>query len=179
LTAKGWIKVETPTSASEAMELGVEQGLNQPPVLSGHVPHAKESSIIWDPNPQLKSLALGKASIYQWHDKEGNSRSGILVLPTDYIPSKHYPLVLQTHGYEPNKFFADGKYTTGSGGRALAAKGIVILQMDQPETNIYTPKEGPFQTEGFISAIQQLAADGLVDLQLYRLPRPLCYYAQA
>ncbi|MGA7921964.1 MAG: hypothetical protein WCA38_20060 [Candidatus Acidiferrales bacterium] len=39
----------------------------------------------------------------------------------------------------------------------------MVLQTDEPETNINTPKEGPFQTEGFRSAIQQLTTDGIVD----------------
>lgn len=148
---------------AQAVDVTVEQNLNQPPFLSGHVPHAAGSKVVWDPNRQLKDVAMGNASVYHWKDAEGNTRSGILVTPPDFLPGKRYPLVLQTHGCDPNKFFADGKYTTGNGGRALAAKGIIVLQMDEPEPYMNTPKEGPFQIEGFQSAIHKLSQDGLVD----------------
>ena len=164
LAPAGWVKVETPSGVSpHDVELSVDQNLNQPPILAGHSPNAAQVPLVWDPNPQLKSIALGKASLYQWKDNGGNFRTGILVLPADYVRGKRYPLVLQTHGYEPKKFFVDGTYTTGSGGRALAGRGIIVLQMDQPETHLNTPQEGPFQTDGFSSAIEHLAADGLVD----------------
>jgi dipeptidyl aminopeptidase/acylaminoacyl peptidase len=164
LTNRTWTRVSG--SESEPLpdvEITVEEDLNHPPFLSGRMPHGKQSMLVWDPNPQLKTVALGNASLHRWKDPEGNLHSGILVTPADYMPGKRYPLVLQTHGCDPNKFFADGRYTTGNGGRALAARGIVVLQMDQLEPYIDTPKEGPFQTEGFASAIRQLSREGLID----------------
>lgn len=162
-----WTKVENANATSPSRNqagLFIDQNLNQAPVLAAHHPgETKDPIIIWDPNPQLSSLALGRVEVYHWHDADGNAWAGILALPPDYQPGHRYPLVIQTHGYEPLKFFADGRYTTGNGGRALCAKGIVVLQMDQPATFFYTPKEGPFQTRGFESAIVQLASDGLVD----------------
>jgi dipeptidyl aminopeptidase/acylaminoacyl peptidase len=159
-----WTRVARSIPASPpSVELTIEQNLNQPPRLLGVIPCRSRPRVIWDPNPQLHNVALGNVTLYHWKDREGNPRTGILVIPPDYQPSKRYPLVLQTHGIEPGKFFADGKYTTGSGGRAMASKGIIVLQMDQPEPYIYTPKEGSFQTEGFRSAIEQLTKDGFVD----------------
>jgi dipeptidyl aminopeptidase/acylaminoacyl peptidase len=78
-------------------------------------------------------------------------------------PKSHYPLVIQTHGYDGKSFFADGRYTTGSGGRALAANGIVVLQMDELNDYMNTPQEGPFQKDGFESAIRSLSKNGLID----------------
>jgi dipeptidyl aminopeptidase/acylaminoacyl peptidase len=161
----GWARVGTTETSRQEVEVSVHQDLDRSPVLAGQLPHAPAAVTVWDPNPQLASIALGKASLYQWHDKDGNPHSGILVLPPGYVPARRYPLVIQTHGYEPTKFFADGRYTTGSGGRALVGKGIVVLQMDQSPKYMYTPKDGPFQAEGFRSAIQQLAAAGVVDPQ--------------
>lgn len=164
LTAAGWTEVKASIVAPERdPELFIDQDLNRPPVLVGRLPHTAKTTVIWDPNPQLASIALGTASLYHWQDSAGIPHSGILVMPADYTPGKRYPLVIQTHGYEPKTFFVDGRYTTGSGGRALAATGIIVLQMDQSPKYIDTPNEGPFQAEGFRSAIRQLAADGLVD----------------
>jgi dipeptidyl aminopeptidase/acylaminoacyl peptidase len=158
-----WMKTETRPGPSQAADLYIHQDLNQTPVLAAKLMGRDDPFIIWDPNPQLKSMALGKAALYHWHDKDGNLWAGILVLPPGYHSDHRYPLVIQTHGYEPLKFFADGRYTTGSGGRALCAKGIVLLQMDQPTTYFDTPKEGPFQTGGFESAVEQLDREGVID----------------
>jgi dipeptidyl aminopeptidase/acylaminoacyl peptidase len=167
LRSGNWVKTEAPVlrpeGPREEVALYIHQDLNQAPVLAAKLPGTDDPLIIWYPNPQLRSMALGRASLYHWRDKDGNLWAGILVLPPGYRSDHRYPLVIQTHGYEPLKFFADGRYTTGSGGRALCSRGIVVLQMDQPITYFDTPKEGPFQTGGFESAIAQLDADGLID----------------
>lgn len=162
LSAAGWTKVQSDASAS-GLRLTIEESLNQPPVLAVQRAGSTESLTIWDPNPQMSSIALGRASLYQWRDKKGTPHTGILVLPPDYISTRRYPLVIQTHGYEPNRFFLDGMYTTGSGGRALAARGVIVLQMEQSLKYIDTPHEGQFQTEAFEGAIRQLAHEGLID----------------
>ncbi len=158
-----WTKAEATTPADQGLDLTIVQGLNRAPVFAGTVSPNRDISVIWDPNPQLASMTLGHASLYQWNDSAGNSHKGILVLPADYKKETRYPLVLQTHGYEPNKFFADGIYTTGSGGRALVGKEIVVLQMDESPAHINTPQEGPSQTDAFRSAIRQLTDDGIAD----------------
>ena len=159
----GWSKAENSNTTDQLLTLSVHQDLNQPPVLVGHLPKLKQVSIIWDPNPQLAAIALGKASLYEWHDQRGNSRKGILVLPTDYRPGQRYPLVIQTHGFEPKKFFADGIYTTGSGGRALCGRGIIVLQTDQYSKSGEPQRDAQIEVDAFRSAIQELSADGVVD----------------
>jgi hypothetical protein len=163
-----WVKTPLSTlkerqTISDTAELSIDQDLDQPPVLSGHCHGSRSRSVIWDPNPQLKTLRLGKVSLYQWRDKTGDSWSGLLALPPDYDPAVRYPLVIQTHGYDAKRFFSDGEYTTGSGGRALTANGIIVLQMGIQFANFGTPDEASDQVLGFESAIASLAADGLVD----------------
>jgi hypothetical protein len=150
-----WEKSESSHTGSEPLR--VDQDLNQSPVL------VVGSSVIWDPNPQLANVALGDASPYRWRDKEGRSRNGILVLPPDYEPGHRYPLVIQTHGFERNKFFADGIYTTGSGGRAFCGRGIILLQTEQYSRSSDPRQDADIQIEAFRSAIEQLSADGFVD----------------
>ena len=163
LGSTGWNKVEAVPVSEHDLRLVISQDLNHPPVLAACLAGKPELVTIWDPNPQVSGLALGKASLYQWQDKEGTLYSGILVLPADYVSTRRYPLVIQTHGYEPNKFFADGIYTTGSGGRALAAQGIIVLQMGQSRKHVDTPTEGQFQIEAFAGAIRKLESEGRVD----------------
>jgi dipeptidyl aminopeptidase/acylaminoacyl peptidase len=169
LVSERWVKTDSvpksdPNRSSDGeIELLIRQTLTQPPELVGFLRGDGEELKIWDPNPQLGNLSLGRISIYRWHAKNGYAWSGLLALPPDYDSTHRYPLVIQTHGYEADRFFADGKYTTGSGGLALAAKGIIILQMDLPMLNLETPNDGPFEVDGFESAIAQLTMEGLVD----------------
>lgn len=143
--------------------LSVTQDLNHPPVLSGQVSDNVPPRVVWNPNPQLDSVSVGPVSVYRWQDRDGNWWSGLLALPPDYDPQRRYPLVIQTHGYNAVRFFADGMFTTGSGGRALVAKGMIVLQMDAPQMYLWTPKAGQFATAGFESAIEHLVERGLVD----------------
>ena len=161
-----WLKLPEPLAKptdelDQAVKLSVYEDLNQPPVLKSQL-HGDETSIVWDPNPQLKHLAAAKVSLYQWQDKNGNSWSGLLALPPNFDPTIHYPLVIQTYGYDAKKYFVDGAWTSGYAGRALAAKGIIVLQSDMsPDED--TPTEGPDQLLVFESAIDKLSASGIVD----------------
>lgn len=162
-TSSGWNKVESSSVDDHELGLSVYQDLNRPPVLIAARSRSQESNLIWDPNPQLATVALGKASLYTWQDKEGRSRRGILVFPPDYVPGKRYPLVVQTHGFEPNKFFADGIYTTGSGGRALCGRGMIVLQTEQYSKTEDPRRDAEIEMEAFQSAIDQLSNDGVIE----------------
>ena len=150
-------------SPADAVQLSVEEAFDKPPVLAGRRRGESGPVTVWDPNPQLAGLALGKVSLYRWQDKHGVEWSGLLALPPDYDAHRRYPLVIQTHGIRLDKFFADGTFTTGSGGRALAAKGVVILQMDMPTTHLYAAADAPLQLDGFQAVVARLAADGVID----------------
>ncbi|HZQ20486.1 MAG TPA: prolyl oligopeptidase family serine peptidase [Terriglobales bacterium] len=151
------------SASVRAMPLVVVQDLNHPPRLFGHVPGDAESSMVWDPNSWLEQRNIGDAKLFKWHDQDNNKREGILVLPPRFDPKQRYPLVIQTHGFDSKRFFADGEYSTGSGGRALSAKGIVVLQMDMPMIYFTTPEDGPYEAAGFESAIGALSTRGFID----------------
>jgi hypothetical protein len=150
----------------DPVELFIDEHFDRPPTLKGKKRNNLTEVMIWDPNPQLASLSLGAISLYHWKDHEGTQWAGLLALPPDYDHRHRYPLVIQTHGYDPDSYFVDGMFSTGHPGRALSAKGIVVLQMQFPDTkNLFTPQDAPKAMEGFESAIAQLAADGLIDKQ--------------
>src|SRR5205814_268471 len=91
--------------------------------------HGKETRVLWDPNPQLKNLELGEATVYIWKDNRGKERRALLFKPGDYKPGQRYPLVIQTHGFSETLFQPSGGLTTAFAARAMAAAGIVVLQV--------------------------------------------------
>ena len=148
------------------VELNIRQDLNNPPVLTARDRDSGGSGIIFDPNPQLKQIALGNVSVYTWKSAHGLSATGGLATPPDFVPGHRYPLVIQTHGFPQDQFFRVG-YTseTANAGRALAARGMLVLQVREP----HSPDDGTWReatergTEVYLAAIDQLAAEGLVD----------------
>ena len=122
--------------------------------------------MIWNPNPRLESIELGEASVYTWKDKDGREQKGGLYKPPNYKTGQRYPLVLQTHGYIDEQFLPSG---TGFGpayaARALAAAGIVVLQLGEGEDCPDAISEGPCAVSAYEVAAERLAADGLIDPQ--------------
>lgn len=154
---------ETPSRAG--VSVAVHQTLNESPVLIGTDIATKKSRCFWDPNPQLAGINLGEAIVYHWHDTEKHEWTGGLVKPPDYVHGHRYPLVIQTHGFNPSAFLTEGFYTTANAARSLASRGIVVLQVKEIITDAHsTPREATENGRaGYESAIEQLAADGIVD----------------
>ena len=163
--SNGWKKVEGDHrgAARSPVSLYISQNLNSPPTLWAKDNASLRSEELLDPNPQLQGVLLGKASIYRWTDQSGRKWEGGLVLPVDYRPSHRYPLVIQTHGFEPNQFLVDGEFPTAMAARPLASVGIVVLQMGYSHDHITTEQELDDQLMGYRSAIEHLVADGVVD----------------
>lgn len=143
------------------LEVTVKQGLNEPPTLLAA--NQQESRVIWSPNPQLKSIELGQASIYTWRDKEGRDWRGGLYLPANYKTGMHYPLVIQTHGFVDSEFIPSGLFSTAFAARALAAAGIAVLQVGEGNCPKRTFNEGACAVSGYEVAARRLISEGLAD----------------
>lgn len=155
-----------PPQESIHVKAFVKQDINEPPTLWATDPVSGKSKLIWNPNPQLKSIALGSASVYKWCDSTGYDWSAGLVRPPNFISGHRYPLVIQTHGFfSEHEFLMDGAYTTGFAARALAAAGIIVLQMDDRTDRHIRPatEEATLMGIAFKSAIEHLDSDGFID----------------
>jgi len=142
------------------LEVIVKEGLDQAPLLV--VKNKQTSRVLWDPNPQLDNIELGRASVYRWKDKKGREWEGGLYKPADYKPGERYPLVIQTHGFREFEFRPSGLFPTGSAARALAAAGIFVLQVGE-HCPIQMLSEGPCAASAYESAVDQLVSEGVVD----------------
>ena len=153
------IKGEPPIENS-GLELTVKQSLNEAPHLVAS--YKQVSRVIWDPNPQLKDIALGEASVYKWKDKEGREWKAGLYKPVNYQPGRRYPLVIQTHGFDELLFKPSGVFPTAFAARALAAAEILVLQVDT-HCLMGTRAEGPCAASEYEAAANQLVSEGLAD----------------
>jgi dipeptidyl aminopeptidase/acylaminoacyl peptidase len=151
----------------EGLDVDVKQWFNEPPRLVATEDQVTRT--ILDPNPQLKDVDLGEVSIYTWKDKEGRQWKGGLYKPTKYKQGQRYPLVIQTHGFNEGWFLPSGGFPTAFAARALAATGIMVLQIAAHGRDSYrdcvdvTPEEGPCAVSMAESAANQLVSEGSVD----------------
>jgi dipeptidyl aminopeptidase/acylaminoacyl peptidase len=159
-----WAVSATTESAerNRLIDVSVKQGLNERPVLVATDNLTKSSRVIWDPNPQLKDIDLGEASVFKWKDKNGREWFGGLYKPPDFTKGRRYPLVIQNHGFSERYFSPSGLFPSAFAARELAAVGILVLQVqDCPYSD--SPEEGPCNVAGYEAAVKQLVVDGLVD----------------
>jgi dipeptidyl aminopeptidase/acylaminoacyl peptidase len=149
-------------AANGELEVSVRQGVNDPPTLMATDAKTRVSRAIWDPNPQLRDISLGEATVYRWKDKADRNWKGGLFKPVSYEAGRRYPLVIQTHGFTEAEFKPSGIFPTAFAARALAGAGLAVLQVqDCPISG--TPEEGPCNVDGYESAVNELAKAGLVD----------------
>jgi len=142
------------------------QTRNQRPML--YVGAGDDRKLLFDPNPWMKSYCFGKAQNYQWRDDNGVDWQGGLILPPDYQSGKRYPLVVQTHGYDPEEFLIDGPFggATAFAAQPLANAGIVVLQVEDNNSAITgDERETARVAAGFKAAIDQLVREGVADSQ--------------
>jgi dipeptidyl aminopeptidase/acylaminoacyl peptidase len=73
--------------------------------------------------------------------------------------------VIQTHGFYANRFFTVGYSSTSNAGRALAGRGIVVLQVEEPNSqSAESWRDGvELGMDVYLAAIDQLAREGIVD----------------
>ena len=170
---QGWRSVDDPvrkemrsgTPLNRQLLIARRADINVPPVLTATDSQTGRSKVLWNPNPQLSNFDLGEATVYHWRDRAGHEWTGGLVKPPQYVSGRRYPLVIQTHGFDPNKFLKDGFYPTANAARALASRGIVVLQVAEIRAAaMFTPLEAEVNgRSGYESAIEHLAAEGLID----------------
>lgn len=119
-----------------------------------------------DLNPRLRSIDIGRARSYSWRDEDGDEWRGAILLPPGFTSERRYPLIIQTHGSQPDNFLLDGiAMAPGQSARALAAKGFVVVQ--EPERGVKIPygtkEEGRKLVKSYRALVGKLANEGLVD----------------
>jgi dipeptidyl aminopeptidase/acylaminoacyl peptidase len=147
------------------LELTVQETLNDPPVLLATDSVSGRSRVIFEPNPQFAEIRWGSVRVYAWHDAHGRAIQGGLVLPPGYMQGKRYPLVIQTHGFDPYGFFVTGGSATTHAGRAIAGRDIIVLQVAEASDPYYRTWQDSREngTNVYLAAIDQLDSQGMID----------------
>jgi Prolyl oligopeptidase family len=152
------------------LEIRVVEDSNTPPkiVVVNLADH--ERSILLDLNPQFRYLRFAEVERITWKATDAHQVEGGLYRPPDFVPGKKYPLVIQTHGFNPDKFLMEGPYATAFAAQALANKGMLVVQAneggsDSGEADKYvvSPKENPREMASYEGLIDYLDAQGLID----------------
>jgi hypothetical protein len=150
-------------SKQQPFGLSVKQSLNDPPVLLATDDSTGVSRVIWDPNPQLRDIALGEVSVFRWKDPSGHDDVGGLFKPPDYVPGRRYPLVIQTHGFAEDQFIPSGGFLTGFAAQELAAHGMLVLQVRGEACPFVVPEEAPCIVADYEAAANELIKAGIVN----------------
>jgi dipeptidyl aminopeptidase/acylaminoacyl peptidase len=140
----------------------VEEDMNSPPKIVAIDPTSTRKVLLLDLNPQFKDLQFAKVEEIHWKGMAGQEVKGGLYYPVGYIRGHKYPLVVQTHGWNPNKFWIDGPSSTAFAAQPLAGKGIVVLQSDE-QYGYGDPKETERDEASLEGAIDYLDAQQLID----------------
>ena len=163
--ATSWVQIgiQDPDASKLPILVTETEDIGHPPILAGKNKTGGVERTVWDPNPQLAAIALGQSEVLQLKDESGFEFRAGLVKPPDYVPGHRYPLVIQTHGFAPHEFLSNGIFASGSAARALAAQGILVLQMDWNGDVFVSPEEAAVEVRVLQGAIKALDDRGLID----------------
>jgi hypothetical protein len=160
---------EANSRTDSPVDVTLEEDSNTPPKIFVSDPTSGRKAELVDLNPPFAQLQFGKVEALSWNATDGHGVLGGLYLPSGYTPGTRYPLVIQTHGFRKDRFWIDGPWSSAFAAEALAAKGIVVLQvggsLDASEDSKYveTPEEAPRQMAAYEGAIDYLDRRGLID----------------
>lgn len=147
------------------LDVALVENMNTPPKVYVSRRGSKRKAVLLDLNPQFAELAFGKVERVTWNTADGHEFWGGLYWPVSYAPGKRYPLVIQTHGFNPDVFSIEGTYSPGAA-RALAAKNFFVLQVSGPN-KVYPelvegPEEALIAMAAYEGAVNWLGRRGLI-----------------
>ena len=164
--ASRWEEIELSRStvgASDSIAVTLEEDMNTPPKLFVKNLRTGEKSLLLDFNPQFQNLKFGPVQSVAFKASDGHKVRAGLYLPPDYEPGKRYPLVIQTHGWDPQSFWINGYSSSAFAAQPLAGRGFVVLQLDEDLGIISTPQEARSETSAYEGGIDYLDGLGVVD----------------
>ncbi len=164
-TSGKWRRVQTNEAKADDLSIRSVETLNDRPRVQAHGGACACAKEIYDPAPRAEEFEFARVEHITFEDKNRIIWHAGLVYPRGYVAGQRYPLVVQTHGFGPQRFLLDGPGGgTAFAAQALAAEGFVVLQIaDIGEATTSDERQGPLYAEGFRAAIQKVVGDGIAD----------------
>jgi dipeptidyl aminopeptidase/acylaminoacyl peptidase len=146
------------------IDVALKEDLNTPPTIVVSSMGDRHESLLLDLNPEFSELNFAMVEEIEWKGSDGHDVKGGLYRPLGYIPEARYPLVIQSHGFRPDRFWIDGPFTTGFAAQPLASKGFVVLQMPDFDYQGLSPAQEVLRAvSAFEGAVHELDRIGLID----------------
>jgi hypothetical protein len=170
----GWLEspadVAAPTPSRSAWTLNVVQGANEPPDVFAAGPSG-ESKRLTVLNPQFDAATWGTMRPYSWRDASGRHWDGGLMSGPGMDARIRHPLLIQTYGFDANRFYLDGPNpsdgaTSAFAGRAFLRDGILVLALPWRATDSTSKTEHAAMEAfnvGVRGAVDALVKEGRVD----------------
>jgi dipeptidyl aminopeptidase/acylaminoacyl peptidase len=158
-----WVSVEVSTEEEPRIVITAKQDLNSPPIIMASNDRSGLSKTLLDPNPQLREIEFGSVQEIKFVGAMQKEVRAGLYFPVGYVPGTKYPLVVQTHGFDPKSFWIDGSFTTAFAAQALAGRGFLVLQVPDVHAWDGTPDEAPNMAETLERAIEYVDKLGCLD----------------
>lgn len=155
------------TTLAGSLRLFIREDPRTPPDVWVQERATGREAQLTDLNARWRELNLGRVEDLQWQDASGQAWTAGLLWPTQYTAGRRYPLVIQTHGYDAQRFLVDGPAPTGFAARALAGRQMFVAQL--PDLNLgskmLSPEEAPAHVRGYESLVSLLAKRELIEPQ--------------
>ena len=162
---------EMKSAQDSSWTLRTIQDPNRPPDVYAVGP-AGETRRLTRLNPQFDPDTWGSMKPFSWRDGQGQQWDGGLMVGAGMDPHARYPLLIQTYGFAPGRFYLDGPNVADGAssafvGRALLTHGILVLAMPVRATN--DPSQDQTRQSfndfnaGVRGAIEALVKEGRVD----------------
>jgi hypothetical protein len=159
-----WRKLEPSTSTDKLPpEIVEQQDMNTPPYLALFDHRSGKSTMLLQLNPQFDAIHFSKVGLLTWKSDTGENVKGGLYYPLHYRVGQKYPLVIQTHGFDSALFQPDGPYSSAFAAQPLAARDIMVFQLDDYHGDLATPGEIRGGSEQFDEVINYLDERQMID----------------
>jgi dipeptidyl aminopeptidase/acylaminoacyl peptidase len=164
--AEGWREIELTNSGirrNQKIAVTLEEDLNTPPKLFVKDLQTGQKSLLLDLNPQFKALRFGRVQSVTFNATDGHKVNAGLYLPPNYVQGQKYPLVIQTHAWNPRKFWIDGYSPSAFAAQPLAAREFAVLQVEEDMSKLSTLGEAPGEASAYEGGIDYLDSLGIID----------------
>jgi hypothetical protein len=162
-----WKKVEVDErdlpSINASVKGAVEQDANTPPKLLLENAMTGKWSVLLDPNPQFKTLRFARVESISFRASNGSMAKGALYFPANYVAGRKYPLVVQTHASNLQRFAIDGPFPTAFAAQPLAGRGIAVVQLEEDWTRLEAQGEVTDEVAVYEGVLDYLCGRGIVD----------------